>query len=99
MLEQKKVTSTKKGGMKKGYGWAPDLPDHRDTMYGAVRKVPAKLPSAVDLRPMCPPVADQGNSAAAQATLWLVPWNFLKLRDVIILFFSKVVVRNCLTGI
>ena len=31
-------------GHKLGYGWVPDLPDHRDTLYGAVRKVPAKLP-------------------------------------------------------
>ena len=59
MPEQKKVISTKKSGMKKGYGWTPDLPDHRDIMYGGVRKIPAELPSAVDLRPVCPPVADQ----------------------------------------
>ena len=54
MTEEKKITPIKKSETKKsGYGWVPDLPDHRDIMYSAVRKIPAKLPSAVDLRPMC----------------------------------------------
>lgn len=41
------------------YGWRPDLPDHRDLTYSAPRLV-APLPPAVDLRPGCPPVYDQG---------------------------------------
>lgn len=44
----------------KTYGWLPDLPDHRDIMYGAVRKIPKDLPPIVDLRPGCSPVEDQG---------------------------------------
>lgn len=81
ILEQKKVTSTKKGGMKKGYGWAPDLPDHRDTMYGAVRKVPAKLPSAVDLRLMCPPMADQGKPGSCTGNALAGALEFLEMKD------------------
>jgi C1A family cysteine protease len=48
-------------GRRYGYGWVPDLPDHRDMMYGVVRKIPAKLPPAVDLRRLCSPVEDQGD--------------------------------------
>ena len=45
----------------KKYGWVPDLPDHRDFAYSAPQAVlGAKLPKAVDLRPQCPPVYDQG---------------------------------------
>ncbi len=54
MVEQKEVTSTKKSEWEKsGYCWLPDLPDHWDKMYGVARKVPAKLPLSVGLRPMC----------------------------------------------
>jgi C1A family cysteine protease len=49
------------------YGWQPDLPDHRDIRYGAVYRVPAKLPSKVDLRPLCPAVEDQGELGACTA--------------------------------
>ena len=43
-----------------GYGWVPDLPDQRDILYGAVRPVPARLPTSADLRPLCSPVENQG---------------------------------------
>ena len=61
MTEQTKVTPiTKSETNKSGYGWIPDLPDHRDIMYSAVRKIPVKLPTSVDLRPTCSKVEDQG---------------------------------------
>jgi len=41
------------------YGWLPDLPDNRDHLYGAVRKIPAKLPAKTDLSPGCSTVEDQ----------------------------------------
>ncbi len=82
MPEQKKVTSAKKSGMKKfGYGWVPDLPDHRDIMYRAVRKIPAKLPSAVDLRSMCPPVADQGQLGSCTGNALAGSLEFLEMKD------------------
>ncbi len=60
MVEQKEVTSTKEGkGKKSGYCWLPDLPDHRDRMYGVARKMPAKFPPSVDLRPMCSKIEDR----------------------------------------
>jgi len=43
------------------YGWSRDLPDARDVLYAApLLSMKAGLPNAVDLRPQCPPVYDQG---------------------------------------
>jgi C1A family cysteine protease len=45
----------------RGYGWRRDLPDARDILYAApLMNFPKGLPAAVDLRPQCPPVYDQG---------------------------------------
>jgi C1A family cysteine protease len=43
-----------------GYGWIPDLPDHRDHHFDARKALAAGLPPSVDLRPHCPPVLNQG---------------------------------------
>ncbi|MES2070254.1 MAG: C1 family peptidase [Pseudomonadota bacterium] len=42
-----------------GYGWVPDLPDHRDHGF-ILHADPATLPARADLRPSCPPVLNQG---------------------------------------
>ena len=82
MAKQKKVVLTKKGVAKvSGYGWVPDLPDHRDIMYSAVRKVPAKLPPAVDLRPMCSSVEDQGNLGSCTGNALVGALEFLERKD------------------
>ena len=47
------------------YGWIPDLPDARDTVYMVPRAV--RLPPKVDLRPHCPPVYDQGQLGSCTA--------------------------------
>jgi C1A family cysteine protease len=49
------------------YGWAPDLPDHRDYLYSAPQPVLAKLPPKKDLRSGCPPVYDQGQLGSCTA--------------------------------
>ncbi len=49
------------------YGWIPDIPDQRDVRYSAVYKVPATLPAFADLRPVCPPVEDQGQLGSCTA--------------------------------
>jgi C1A family cysteine protease len=49
------------------YGWKPDLPDQRDMRYSLVYRVPAKLPAKADLRPICPPVEDQGQLGSCTA--------------------------------
>ncbi len=50
------------------YGWIRDLPDARDRMFSApLYRFPAGLPTAVDLRPECPPVYDQGELGSCTA--------------------------------
>jgi hypothetical protein len=34
-------------GPTRTYGWKPDIPDHRDLLYGSVRRAPATLPEKV----------------------------------------------------
>jgi C1A family cysteine protease len=49
------------------YGWVRDLPDHRDRYWLAPALASAELPAAVDLRPQCPPVYDQGELGSCTA--------------------------------
>ncbi len=49
------------------YGWQRDLPDHRDFLYAAPSAALVSLPTAVDLRPQCPPVYDQGQLGSCTA--------------------------------
>ncbi len=63
------------------YGWVPDLPDKRDSLYGAVYKISAKLPGKVDLRPQCPPVADQGQLGSCTANALAGALEFLELKN------------------
>src|SRR6202171_5535853 len=49
------------------YGWAPDLPDHRDHLYSAPQPVLAKLPPKKNLQSGCPPVYDQGQLGSCTA--------------------------------
>jgi C1A family cysteine protease len=53
----------------KHYGWLPDLPDHRDLRYAAVRHdaLAKPVPPLVDLRAQCPPVYDQGSLGSCTA--------------------------------
>jgi C1A family cysteine protease len=62
------------------YGWIPDLPDKRDSLYGAVFKVPAKLPPKVDLRPQCPPIDNQGELGSCTAHALVGALEFLELK-------------------
>jgi C1A family cysteine protease len=53
-----------------GFGWTPDVPDHRDHTYAAPLAKLTKtkpLPAKVDLRSKCPPVYDQGNIGSCTA--------------------------------
>jgi C1A family cysteine protease len=64
-----------------GYGWHPDLPDHRDLMYAVPHAVAAAaLPAKVDLRPQCPPVYDQGQlgSCTANAIAGAIEFDQIK---------------------
>lgn len=82
MPKKTNVTKPKKSEMKKsGYGWVPDLPDHRDLMYGAVRKIPAKLPKSIDLRPNCSKVEDQGQLGSCTGNALVGALEFLEMKD------------------
>ena len=63
------------------YGWLPDIPDHRDHLYGAVRKVPKTLPAKADLRPGCSPVEDQGDLGSCTANALAGALEFLMKKD------------------
>jgi C1A family cysteine protease len=65
----------------KGYGWLPDLPDHRDRRYGAVRRLPRRLPRSVDLRPTCSPVEDQGRLGSCTGNALAGAVEFLEKKD------------------
>lgn len=53
---------------KRFWGWIPDLPDQRDFLYAALRKVAAaRLPTSVDLRPTMSKVEDQGQLGSCTA--------------------------------
>jgi C1A family cysteine protease len=81
MPKQKKVSTIKKSTKKPGYGWMPDLPDQRDVLYSAVRAVPAVLPPAVDLRPSCSPVENQGNLGSCTGNALAGALEFLERKD------------------
>lgn len=49
------------------YGWKHDLPDFRDHVYMNMYLFLPLLPVRVDLRPMCPPVYDQGQLGSCTA--------------------------------
>jgi C1A family cysteine protease len=69
---------------KRGLGWIPDLPDHRDyTVESALvaamlsnTSFGAEPPTAVDLRPWCSQIEDQGQlgSCTAQAGVGMVEY-------------------------
>ncbi len=63
------------------YGWLPDIPDNRDHMYGAVRKIPAKLPAKVDLRPGCSKVEDQKDLGSCTANALAGALEFLMKKN------------------
>lgn len=49
------------------YGWMPDADDRRDYLYAVPVEVAQALPAAIDLRPGCPAVYDQGSLGSCTA--------------------------------
>src|SRR5215813_13169012 len=65
----------------KGYGWVPDLPDHRDKLYGALHAPPDRLPPRVDLRTRCSPVENQGSLGSCTGNALAGAVEFLERKD------------------
>jgi C1A family cysteine protease len=81
MKARRQAVPTKGKSGRRGYGWVPDLPDHRDYFYSAVRRVPRALPKAVDLRPFCSQVEDQGALGSCTANALAGALEFLEKKD------------------
>jgi len=62
----------------KRYGWHPDLPDGRDLLYQAPRRLAKALPAKADLRPWCSPVEDQGALGSCTANALAGALEFLE---------------------
>lgn len=65
----------------KWYGWQPDLPDFRDLHYDYNLMLPVSQPEAVDLRPKCPPVFDQGELGSCTANAISAAFLFEMMRQ------------------
>lgn len=63
------------------FGWLPDVPDQRDIPFRAVFRVPAKVPSRVDLRGGCSAIEQQGNLGSCTAQALVGGLEFLQLRE------------------
>jgi C1A family cysteine protease len=71
---------TKISKNKRHYGWIPDVPDHRDMLYATLVSV-AKLPDKFDLRPICPPVYNQGSLGSCTANAISAAIQFERLKQ------------------
>src|ERR1039458_3808966 len=70
------------------YGWLPDLPDHRDQLYGAPVELAAAPPARADLRPQCPPVYDQGNVGSCTANAIAAAIQFDRMKQKLARIFT-----------
>jgi C1A family cysteine protease len=64
----------------RGYGWVPDLPDHRDRVYQVRPRMLAALPPSVDMRSACPEVYDQGELGSCTANAIAAALQFEQMK-------------------
>jgi len=65
----------------RGYGWVPDLPDHRDRVYQAPMRRLEALPPSVDLSTGCPDVYDQGQLGSCTANAIAAALEFDQMKQ------------------
>lgn len=81
-IMSKKVSAKQKpSSNRNSLGWLPDLPDHRDKLYGAISKAPVSLPVSVDLRPLCSPIESQGKMNSCTANALVGTLEFLEKKN------------------
>ena len=64
--------------IKRRYNWVRDAIDHRDVKF---KYKITRLPPAVDLRQMCPPIADQGQLGSCTAHALAGALGFLEMQE------------------
>jgi C1A family cysteine protease len=66
----------------KRYGWIPDLPDHRDSLYAAPIPLLQQIPPKVDLRSQFPvPAYDQGELGSCTANAIAGAIQFAQIKE------------------
>ncbi|MGZ3699874.1 MAG: C1 family peptidase [Bdellovibrionota bacterium] len=83
MPPKKKPAASHRGISRAGrrYNWIPDLPDQRDLRFAERIMAPAQVPNAVDLRPNCSPVVDQGKIGSCTGNALAGAIEFLELKE------------------
>ena len=66
---------------KQRWGWIPDLPDHRDFLYAALRPMGVRLPKSVDLRRSMSSVENQGQLGSCTANALAGALEFLEMKS------------------
>jgi C1A family cysteine protease len=66
---------------RRGFGWKPDLPDHRDHLFAAPAATLAALPPRVDLRSQCPRIYDQGRVGSCTANAIAGAFEFDRIKQ------------------
>jgi C1A family cysteine protease len=67
----------------KGYGWKPDIPDHRDRIFNRENKLQPwwAIPKTVDLTSHMPPVYDQGQLGSCTGNGWAAVMEYMAARQ------------------
>ncbi len=63
------------------YNWKPDLPDQRDFLFLTRAQLPLKFPNAIDLRPSCSAIEDQGRIGSCTGNALSGALEFLELKQ------------------
>ena len=77
IFRHSKTAKDLSGGRK--FGWKKDLHDERDFKYKVT--APIVLPPHIDLRPLCPPVYDQGGLGSCTAQALAAAFQFEDMRQ------------------
>jgi len=78
---RKSLAQSKPDSGKPGFGWVPDLPDHRDFLFEQIRPMIVTLPPSINLRATCPPIEDQGQLGSCTANALVGALEFLEIKD------------------